>query len=333
MSSNLLALPFRPVINQNGEFESGALMTVYKSGTTTLEPLFANAEKTIPLNNPLTANGFGVFPAVYFSDTQPVRVLIEQSNGTTLFDVDPYISTVFEAEAILDQAAAEAAEAASSAAAAEASKQAAALSEAIVVALTGEPYANTAAGIAATVDGEYFYVNNSGTIQVYLNDSETAVLQYDFLTATEVEALIAAKADAAHTHAISEVTNLQTSLDAKAPLVSPAFTGTPTSGGIEIGYRSIPRRTTTTTAVVGDRGGCIALSGNITVPNATFSAGDAFSFYNNTASPVTITQGSGLTLRQAATSNTGNRTLAARGMATIWFNSTSEAVISGPGVT
>jgi hypothetical protein len=36
-------------------------------------------------------------------------------------------------------------------------------------------------------------------------------------------------APAAHTHAIADVTNLQSSLDAKAPLASPALTGTPTA--------------------------------------------------------------------------------------------------------
>lgn len=36
-------------------------------------------------------------------------------------------------------------------------------------------------------------------------------------------------APSAHTHAISEVTNLQTQLDAKAPLASPALTGVPTA--------------------------------------------------------------------------------------------------------
>lgn len=334
MSSNLLAIPFRPVINQNGTFESGAVMTVYKSGTTTKEPLYENAEKTIPLNNPVTADGFGVFPAIYYSDTQPVRVLIQQSNGTILFDVDPYISTVFEAEAILDQAAAEATQAGIERVAAEAAAQAAANSEAIVLALTGEPYANTTAGIAGTVDGEFFYVLNSGTIEVYLNDNETAVLQYSILSASEVEAQIAAKADAVHTHAISAVTGLQTALDAKAPLASPVFTGTPTTGGLEIGTRIIPRRSTTSgTIPVGDHGGCVPATGNITIPNATFSAGFSLMIYNNSASPITITQGAGLTLRNSATENTGNRTLAGRGIATIWFNSSSEAIISGPGVT
>jgi len=35
----------------------------------------------------------------------------------------------------------------------------------------------------------------------------------------------------AHTHAIGDVTNLQATLDAKAPLVSPNFSGTPALGG------------------------------------------------------------------------------------------------------
>jgi hypothetical protein len=106
-----------------------------------------------------------------------------------------------------------------------------------------------------------------------------------------------------------------------------------TIDGVTIGYRSIPRSTTTTTAVVGDVGKCIAVTAGITIPNATFAAGDAVSIYNDSASAVTITQGASLTLRQAGTTNTGNRTLAARGMATIWFNSSSEAVISGAGVS
>lgn len=41
-------------------------------------------------------------------------------------------------------------------------------------------------------------------------------------------------APAAHSHAISEVTSLQSSLDAKAPLASPAFTGAPTVSGVSI---------------------------------------------------------------------------------------------------
>jgi hypothetical protein len=106
-----------------------------------------------------------------------------------------------------------------------------------------------------------------------------------------------------------------------------------TIDGVTIGYRSIPRSTTSGTATTGDVGKVIAVTAGITIPNATFAAGDAVSIYNDSASSVTITQGASLTLRQAGTTNTGNRTLAARGMATIWFNSSSEAIISGSGVS
>lgn len=40
---------------------------------------------------------------------------------------------------------------------------------------------------------------------------------------------LATKAASVHTHVIADVTDLQTELDAKAPLVSPALTGTPTA--------------------------------------------------------------------------------------------------------
>lgn len=332
MSSSLLALPFRPILDQNGKFEAGAVMTVYKQGTNTLEPLFADFERTIPLSNPLTADSYGTFPAIYFDETQTLRVLIEESNGTGIFDLDPYISTVFDAEAILEQATSKLALAAAEANRAAEAAAAAAGIEATVEALVGPTYSNTAEGLANTVDGEYFAITDGDVVKIYLNDLETAVIQRSILSATAVQTALAGKADTAHTHAISGVTNLQTTLDAKAPLSSPAFIGTPTTGGIEIGYRGIPRRTTTTTSVVEDRGGCVAISANFEIPASVFSAGDAVSIYNNSASAVTITQGTGLTLRQAGTTNTGNRTLAGRGIATVWFNSATEAIISGPGV-
>jgi hypothetical protein len=48
---------------------------------------------------------------------------------------------------------------------------------------------------------------------------------------------------------------------------------------------------------------------------------------------VTITQGTNITLRLAGTASTGNRTLAARGMATVWFSSPNEGIMSGAGLT
>jgi hypothetical protein len=334
MASNLLAMPFRPVINQLGGFESGATLTVYQAGTTTFQPIYSDDELTDLLSNPLTADGLGSFPPVYYSSTQPIRVIVKESDGTVLFDVDPYIATVFEAEEVLDQAGDILSLVETAAAEAEASASDAAISEAISFAFAGPRYNTTAEGIANTVDGDYFYVLDEDTIEVYLNDAETAVLQYSLVqSTTAIEDALAEKADLEHTHIIADVTGLQTALDAKAPLASPALTGTPTTGGLEIGTRKIPRKTTSGTLVLADNGGCVAVGAGITVPSGVFEDGHAVTIYNNTAGNITITQGSGLTLRQAATANTGNRTLAQRGLATIWFDSSSVAVISGPGVT
>jgi len=98
-------------------------------------------------------------------------------------------------------------------------------------------------------------------------------------------------------------------------------------------YIAMSRSTTSGTATTSDKGKCIAISAGLTIPNTTFSAGDAFSIYVDSASSQTITQGTGLTLRLAGSTSTGNRTLAARGFATIWFNSASEAIIMGAGLT
>jgi hypothetical protein len=94
--------------------------------------------------------------------------------------------------------------------------------------------------------------------------------------------------------------------------------------GYRIGYRDIPRRTSGFA-----RGECLAVSSGITLNTSDMAAGYSFTVYNDSASAITITQGSGVTLRLVDTATTGNRTLAARGMAFIWCNSGTEAVISG----
>jgi hypothetical protein len=71
----------------------------------------------------------------------------------------------------------------------------------------------------------------------------------------------------------------------------------------------------------------------VTFNNNTFDAGHVMTVINNSGSDQTITQGSGLTIYNTADANTGNRTLAQRGMATIWFADASTAYISGAGLS
>ena len=90
--------------------------------------------------------------------------------------------------------------------------------------------------------------------------------------------------------------------------------------------------TTGVTATTAIKGGAYKATGNVTIPANVFAAGDVFSIYNNSAATVTIVQGASLTLRQAGTANTGNRSLLLRGLATVLFISATEAVVSGSGV-
>lgn len=109
--------------------------------------------------------------------------------------------------------------------------------------------------------------------------------------------------------------------------ISGAGVITESTTGFELGYKDIPR---TTGGIA--RGQAFATSAGFTLNTGT-AAGGAYSVYNDSAAAITVTQGAGLTLRLAGTTTTGNRTIAARGFATIWFNSTTEAAMSGAGVT
>jgi hypothetical protein len=75
---------------------------------------------------------------------------------------------------------------------------------------------------------------------------------------------------------------------------------------------------------------------NTNVNNSVFSAGDAVTLVNNSGSDQTITinaSGSGLSLYNSATGTSGNKKLATRGMATIWFYDAATAYISGAGLS
>ena len=52
----------------------------------------------------------------------------------------------------------------------------------------------------------------------------------------------------------------------------------------------------------------------ITVASGTFDQGDVITLYNNSSGSITITQGAGLTLRMAGTTQTGNLSLSGRGI-------------------
>jgi|7_EtaG_2_1085326.scaffolds.fasta_scaffold37893_2 hypothetical protein len=99
--------------------------------------------------------------------------------------------------------------------------------------------------------------------------------------------------------------------------------------------RSIPKQTNSGshTLAATSAGQVLYTDNNTNVNDSVFSAGDAVTIINNSGSSQTITQGSGVTMYNTADATTGNRTLASRGMATIWFADASTAYITGAGLS
>ena len=100
--------------------------------------------------------------------------------------------------------------------------------------------------------------------------------------------------------------------------------------------RKIPNNATTSAHTLGssDVGKVVTnTSGGVTIPNGVFAGGSAVTIINHSGSDITITQGSGLTLYNTADASTGNRTLAGRGMCSVWFQASSAAYISGAGLS
>ena len=119
----------------------------------------------------------------------------------------------------------------------------------------------------------------------------------------------------------------------------PAAAGTNTvtfpAETMTVGFRNIPQsgsdKTTSYSLAVGDVGKFVGVgaSGSITIPDATFAAGDVVSIFNNTSGNVTITCTITTAYIAGTDADKASVTLATRGVATILFLSGTVCVISG----
>jgi hypothetical protein len=119
----------------------------------------------------------------------------------------------------------------------------------------------------------------------------------------------------------------------------PAAAGTNTvtfpAETMTVGFRNVPQSGSAKTAnydlVVGDVGKFIEVgaSGAITIPDATFAAGDVVSIFNNTSGNVTITCTITTAYIAGTDADKATVTLATRGVATILFLSGTVCVING----
>jgi hypothetical protein len=87
------------------------------------------------------------------------------------------------------------------------------------------------------------------------------------------------------------------------------------------------------TLAASDMNNSIVSTGDVTVNGSVGSAGDVVIVYNNTAGNISIIDGTITTMRLDGTTTTGTRTVAPRGMAFIFFISSSEVVVGGKSVT
>jgi hypothetical protein len=99
--------------------------------------------------------------------------------------------------------------------------------------------------------------------------------------------------------------------------------------------RQIPQsgsaKTTSYTLTTGDVGEYIEVGsgGSVTIPDATFAAGDAVSVFNNTSGSITITCTITTAYIGGTDTDKATVTLATRGVATILFVSGTVCVING----
>ncbi len=108
------------------------------------------------------------------------------------------------------------------------------------------------------------------------------------------------------------------------------------SNTFNVGYRTMPQSTTSSGNIqLNDSGKHLYLTGSITVANNStvpFDVGTVLTIISNSSS-VTITQGTGVTIRLANTSSTGSRTISSNGVATLVKVDTDIWYINGTGVT
>ena len=112
---------------------------------------------------------------------------------------------------------------------------------------------------------------------------------------------------------------------------SPTFTNVTASGHFE--GPAEHSSTTSGTLAAGDMNTTISATGGITINNSIGSQGDIVIIYNNTAGNITLTQGTGVTLRLAGSTSTGNRTVATRGLACVYYHAANDVIVGGTGVT
>lgn len=173
-------------------------------------------------------------------------------------------------------------------------------------------------------------LSSNGTVWTVGNGTITpAKLSQAYLTSSEANSTYLTQSSAASTY------QTQSGMSSYLARSGGTMTGNITFTNGQT-YPKVPvnPQTQAYTLAADDAGKVVSITtGGVTIPANVFVSGDIISIYNNSNSSQTITQGSSVTLRQAASANTGNRTLAQYGVCTVLCVSSNTFVISGAGLT
>ncbi len=86
--------------------------------------------------------------------------------------------------------------------------------------------------------------------------------------------------------------------------------------------KHVPRRTSGLAT-----GECLSTTAGVTV--VTKDEGSACSICNSSGTPINLTPDSGMTVRLAGSASTGTLVLAARGMAYLWYDTSTDVYVTG----
>jgi len=198
-------------------------------------------------------------------------------------------------------------------------------------------------GVTSSVDSE-LALWSSTTGKVLKRADLTGIVKATAGVATTATAgTDYAKPDTASTWSANQSFNsgnlrLNGSSSGTATLNAPAAAATNTytlpPDAATLGYRNVPAvgaKTSSYTLATADVGKYVEVGsgGSITIPDATFSAGDIVSIFNNTSGSVTCTCSITTAYIAGTDSDKATVSLATRGVATVLFQSGTVCVIAG----
>jgi hypothetical protein len=202
---------------------------------------------------------------------------------------------------------------------------------------------------ASAAGANEFEINEAGTSKKVTGTQISAFVKADLLDDTTVNFTGTLQNSGSNVVVDTDIGSTVQAYDAdtaKYDDTTANFTGTLQNGGSNVvvdsdigatgtvGYPNVPpvgTKTSSYTLTTFDVGKYVQVGsgGSITIPDSTFSEGDAISIFNNTTGDVTITCSITTAYKAGEDTDISSATLATRGVATILFISGTACVMTG----